>query len=367
MPRILVESDHFLKILPVILDPRTTPEHRNAVADFFAHDVPDFLSWCESYRPKIANLYPSEIEFAADQAEFEAKLEGAEIAVVESFQVRREALERAKRLLIVQKFGAILSNIDVSACKERRVSVVSIARSVNAIVAEHAFALMIALSKRICELAGKVTAEDLGRIGYPVTPYDRRYIGGSNYARIPHLKTLYGATLGIVGLGEVGAELAKRANAFQMSVVYYQRNRLPTHDEMTLGARYTALNELMAASDYIVVQLPLNDSTRGIIGGAELRAAKPGAILVNTARAHLVDREPLLEALDSGRLAGAGFDVGYSEPAEPYEPLLKYKSGNVILMPHTAIGDRRHGLEDYEIMLRNLSRALDLRTRGRYV
>ncbi|HYM19310.1 MAG TPA: D-isomer specific 2-hydroxyacid dehydrogenase family protein [Micropepsaceae bacterium] len=366
MPRILVESDHFLKILPVILDPGTSAEHKNAVVDFFAHDL-DLLAWCETYRPKIPNLYPSEVEFAKDEAEFEERIEEAEIAVVESLKVTREVLARAKRLLIVQKFGTILSNIDVAACKQRRVSVVALARSVNAIVAEHAFALMIALSKRICELEGKVTAEDLGRIGYPIRPYDRRHIGGSNYARIPHLKTLYGATLGIVGLGEVGSELARRANAFKMSIVYYQRTRLPTYDEMTMGARYLALNELMAVSDYIVVQLPLNDSTRGIIGKDELRVVKPGAILVNCARAHLVDREALMEALDSRRLAGAGFDVGYDEPARPDEPLLKYRSGNVILMPHTAIGDRSHGLEDYEVMLRNLSRALDLRTRGRYV
>jgi len=194
MPRILVENDHFLKILPVILDPRTSSEHKNAVADFFAHDL-DLISWCESYRPRIPNLYPSEIEFAMDQADFDSKLENAEIAVVESFQVTREALSRAKRLLVMQKYGAILSNIDVAACKERRVSVLSLTRSVNAIVAEHAFALMIALSKRIPELYGNITAEDLANIGYPVRPYDRRYIGGSNYARIPHLRTLYGATL----------------------------------------------------------------------------------------------------------------------------------------------------------------------------
>ena len=366
MPRMLVESDHFLKILPVILDPRTSGEHRNAVADFFAHDL-DFLAWCESYRPRIANLYPSEVEFATGQAEFDAKLEEADIAVVESFQLTREAIAKAKRLLVVQKFGAILSNIDVAACKQGRVSVVSINRSVNAIVAEHAFALMIAVSKRICELSGKVRAEDLARLGYPVRPYDRRYTGASNYARIPGLRTLFGATLGIVGLGEVGCELAKRANAFRMSVVYHQRNRLPSHDEMTLGARYLPLPELMAQSDYIVVQLPLNDSTRGIIGREQLRTVKPGSILINTARAHLVDREALIEALDSGRLAGAGFDVGYAEPAAPNEPLLKYEAGNVVLMPHTAIGDRKYGLDDFETMLRNLSRALDLRTRGRYV
>jgi phosphoglycerate dehydrogenase-like enzyme len=111
-------------------------------------------------------------------------------------------------------------------------------------------------------------------MGYAYHPYDRRYTGGSNYARIPNLRTLYGATLGIVGLGEVGRELASRANAFGMSVVYFQRRRLAPLDEMALGARYMTLNELMARADYIVVQLPLTDSTRGIIGRKELDGTK---------------------------------------------------------------------------------------------
>ena len=100
----------------------------------------------------------------------------------------------------------------------------------------------------------------------------------------------------------------------------------------------------MAQSDYIVVQLPLNESTQGIIGREALRAVKPGAMLINTARAALFDRDALLEALDTGRLGGVGMDVGYSEPWAPDDPLLKYKDGRVILMPHLAVGDRHIGL-----------------------
>jgi phosphoglycerate dehydrogenase-like enzyme len=125
------------------------------------------------------------------------------------------------------------------------------------------------------------------------------------------------------------------------------------------------LEELMAQSDYIVVQLPLNDSTQGIIGRKALRAVKPGALLINTARAALVDREALIEALDSGRLAGVGMDVGYSEPWAPDDPLLKYKDGKVIAMPHTAVGDRRNGLADLAEMCRKIWRVIDNRRTGR--
>jgi len=356
MKRILIESDHFLKIVPVILDPETSTEHARAVADFFAHDL-DFPAWCEGFRAEIKELYPARVEFAETQADFDAKLEEADAAVVESLAVTRDAISRAKRLVAVQKFGGIASGIDLAACEERRIAVLTLRRMVNVAVAEQAFALMIALSKRICELEGVVTAEDLAKAGYPFRSYDRRYIGGSNYGRIPGLRTLAGSTLGIVGLGEVGREIALRANAFEMSILYHQRSRLAPLDELGLGAKYVPLLELMAKSDYIVVQLPLNDSTQGVIDRRALAALKPGAILVNAPRARLMDRDALVEALDSGRLAGLGMDVHYAEPVEPGDPLLKYKKGNVILMPHLAIAERQNGLNDMKQLCLNLWRA----------
>ena len=365
MIRILVESDHFLKILVVMLDPETPEEHRRAVADFFAHDVPDFLPGCERFGAEIPGLYPARVDFAEDQADFEAKLPEADAVIVESFTLDRDAVAKLKPTAIVQKFGRLLSNIDSEACRERRIAVLSLPRQGNILVAEQAFALMIALAKDITRYNGVVTAADLSAAGHPVRSYDRRYTGGSNYARIPALRALAGATLGIVGLGEVGREIASRANAFGMSLIYHQRTRLPAPDELTLGARFMPLEGLMANSDYIVVQLPLNESTRGIIGAAALRAVKPGAMLINTARAALVDREALLEALDSGRLAGVGMDVGYSEPWAPDDPLLKYKDGKVIAMPHTAVGDRRNGLADLEGMCRKIWRVIDNRRTGR--
>ena len=364
MPRILVEADHFLKIIPVILDPRTSDEHTRAVADFFAHDI-DFPRWCEEFRAQIPGLFPADVEFADDQAAFEAKLPEADAVIVESFRIDRAAVAKMKPTCIVHKFGALASNIDKRACAERRINVFTVRREGNVAVAEQAFALMLALAKDIGRYDGVVTADDLARAGHPVRSYDRRYTGGSNYARIPHLRVLKGATLGIVGFGEVGREIAERAASFGMIILYHQRTRLSDTDELALGARFAALDELMAGSDYIIVQLPLNESTRGIIGKKELAAVKPGAMLINTARAHLVDRNALVEALDSGRLAGVGMDVGYEEPWSPNDPLLKYKDGRVIVMPHTAVGDRQVGLSDLAEMCRNIWRIIDNRRTGR--
>jgi phosphoglycerate dehydrogenase-like enzyme len=127
-------------------------------------------------------------------------------------------------------------------------------------------------------------------------------------------------------------------------------------EEEAYGATYVSLDELLARSDYISVHLPINRSTRGLIGGGGLARMKPGAYLVNVARPDIIDRGALIEALDAGRLGGFGLDVGYEEPGRPDEPLLRYK--NVILTPHTAPGTRQNGMKDVEEMCFKMWRRL---------
>ena len=325
------------------------------MADFFAHDVPDFLAWCDRLRERIPGLYPARIVWAKDQADFLAKLPDADAAIVESLVVDSAALANAPRLKIVQKFGTIGANIDAAACAERGVAVAFLHRHVNVAVAEQCFALMLALAKRVSALDGLVTQASLEAAGYTIRPRAPGYVGYSNFARVAGLKTLYGATLGIIGMGEVGREIARRAAPFGMTTLYYQRRALAPADEQALAARYAALADLMAQSDYIVVQLPLNASTRGIIGADALGGVKPGAFLINCARAELVDHDALVGALERGRLGGLALDVGYDEPARPDDPLLKFRGRpNVILMPHTAIAARQNALADLERLCLNL-------------
>jgi glyoxylate reductase len=358
MTRIVIEEDHFLKIVPVVLDPATSEPHRRAVADFFAHDEPDFLGWCGRLQERLPGLYPAEVTFAADEADLAARIADADGAVVESFRIDDATLAGARRLAIVHKFGTITTNIDLAACAARGVAVATLRRMVNVAVAEQACALMLALAKRIGEFSGMVDAAALRAAGYKVRPRQSRYIGYSNFAGITGLKTLFGATLGIVGLGEVGREVALRMRGFGMDVVYFQRTRLAAQIEQELGARYLPLNDLMAQGDYILVQLPLNLTTRGLIGREALGRIKPGAVLIDVARAELIDHDALIDALAAGRLGGLGLDVLYGEPAEASEPLLRYRDGNVILMPHTAVGARANALHDIEALCVNLWRAI---------
>ena len=357
MTTIVVEDDHFLKILGVILDPTAPEPHRAAVCRFFAHDVPDFLGWCEQLRAHLPGLYPAEVVFVADQKELTAKIPRADAAIVESLVIDRSILTSAPRLALVHKFGTITNNIDLAACAEHNVPVSTVRRHVNIAVAEQAFSLAMALAKRIRPLAGLVEADALKAAGWHVR--DRSpFAGYSNFSGITGLKMLFGATLGIIGLGEVGRELARRAQAFEMKTLYYQRRRLAEQDELSLGATYAALDELMARSDFLVVQLPLNESTRGLIGRSELARVKPGAVLINVARAELIDHDALIETLARGGLGGFGLDVGYSEPTDPAEPLLRFRDGNAILMPHTAIGARDNALHDLDRLCSNVWRAV---------
>jgi D-3-phosphoglycerate dehydrogenase/C-terminal binding protein len=167
--------------------------------------------------------------------------------------------------------------------------------------------------------------------------------GGWNFAAAPLVRRLRGATFGVIGLGRIGLAAARRAAAFDMRVVFYDPY-LPNGTELAVGyQRLPSLAALMAASDIISVHAPLNSETRGLIGAAELALAKPGLILVNTARGPIVDLDALADALRQGRIGGAGLDVLPVEPVDPTHPLVAawragepWVDGRLILTPHAA-------------------------------
>jgi phosphoglycerate dehydrogenase-like enzyme len=301
-------------------------------------------------------LFPANVVMPEDDDEFRRELTDANAVIVERMPFGPAELDIAKRLKVVQKFGHIVSNIDVVACHARGVAVEVQRRRINIAVAEHAFALMIALSRRLNQLNGVIDSKRLHDAGYDTRPFDRRYVVNSNYARISGLTPMNGAVFGAIGLGEIGREVASRSSAFGMTILYHQRSRMPAVEETALGAAYVSLDELLARSDYVSIHLPINASTRGLIDRTALRRMKPGAILVNIARPDIIDRAALIEALDEGRLGGFGLDVGYEEPGRPDEPLLRYK--NVILTPHTAPGSRQSVIKDVEEMCFKMWRRL---------
>lgn len=356
MPTIVIQDDVIIRTAQVILDPDTDPERQAAVADYFSVDMPDFMGWCGELRKTIPGLFPSRVINVSDQEQFRAALAGAHGAVIEDLEFGPAEIEAAPDLRIVHNFSSDIRNIDQAACAERGIVARAFHRRVNTAVAEHAFALILALAKRVCQTNKLLTMDALHKAGFPSKLYDRRHTAGANWARVSDIRNLNGATIGLIGLGSIGRDVAKWATAFGMKVIYYQRNRLPEELEQPYNARFVALHELMASSDFISIHVPLNESTRGLIDEAALGQLKPGAIIVNICRAAVIERDALMAALESGRLGGLGLDVHYQEPAEPDEPLLAFD--NVVLTPHIAIGTRINGARDMEELMANLAAAI---------
>jgi phosphoglycerate dehydrogenase-like enzyme len=353
-PVIVVEDDPFPRLIQVILDPDTPAARVDAFSHFFAHELPDFAGWCARLRARLGNIYPARVRLVADQAALLAGLPGAGIVVTESLKVgAAEVAAAGGALRLVQKYGTIVANIDARACAQASIRVLTLRRRANISCAEHAMALMLALARKIHESAGLISTEQLQAAGYSPTQYDRAHTANANWARITGTRNLSRRQLGIVGLGEIGREVALRAAAFGMRTVYTQRHRLAAHEEGRYAATWAPLEELLAGSDFVTLHLPTNDATRGIIGRRELERIKQGAILVNVSRPQLVDRAALLEALQAGRLGGFGLDPHYDAPGRADDPLLRFR--NVIITPHLAAAPRFNSLEDLEELLLGLN------------
>jgi phosphoglycerate dehydrogenase-like enzyme len=354
-PIVVVEDDPWTRLIGVVLDPATSEERRTAFADFMSPDEPDFARWCDALRARAGRLYPSEVRLVASHADLRGNLAPARALVVESFAVGREELARAPELKVVHKYGAILRNIDVAACAAAGVKVLGVRRRANIACAEHAFALMLTLARRIHYINGLNSVEQLAAANLPYKPFDRRHVPGANFGRIRGIRSLHGSTIGIIGLGEIGREIALRAAAFGMNIVYFQRTRLPPSDEESLSASYRPLDTLLADSDWVIPQLPADPATRHLIDARRLALMKPGACLINVSRAEVVERDALIASLRSGHLGGFALDPLYEEPGRDDDELLAFD--NVILTPHMAGSPRSNGLRDMEDLITGLAQA----------
>jgi len=252
--------------------------------------------------------------------------EGLESAIAAiTFRLPGEALSRASRLRFVQVPAAGADQLDVKALAERGVTVAS-AKGCNArAVAEHAFALLLALAKKIVEQDNEV----------------KRGVWRS-YTEENFLVDLEGATLAVVGYGSVGREVARLAKAFGMRVLAVRKQPRPDELADFVGG-LEDLPRVLSEADFVVVALPLTEETRGLIGERELRAMKKGSFLINVGRGAVVDERALYRALSEGWIAGAGLDVWWRYPPEEGwpSPLGVHKLPNVIATPHKAGWTRR--------------------------
>jgi len=355
-PILVVEDDPFTRIVELALDPKASAERRAAYADFFSHEVPDFEGWCASVRARAPGLFPAQVRLVDSPQALREQIVDAHAAIVESLGITRADVEAAAKLAAIHKYGVVVRGIDTDACAARGIKVLTIRRRANIACAEVAIGLMLTLAKKMHRLAGRISVERLADAGYPYRPFDRRHTPNSNWARVPGIAMLHGTTAGIIGLGEIGREIALRAAAFDMRVLYYQRTRLGAAEERDLHATYATLDSLLGESDWVVPQLPTSPSTRNLIGRAEFERMKPGAFLVNVSRADVVDRSALIAALRAGRLGGFALDPLYEEPGRSDDELLRFD--NVVLIPHIAAQPRFNALNDLSDMIAALGHEL---------
>jgi glyoxylate reductase len=223
-------------------------------------------------------------------------------------------MDKAPRLRLIALTAVGFDSVDVPAATERGIIVTNTAGALTDTVADLTFALILAVARRVCEQdrwvrAGQWQSGDVTPMAWDV----------------------HHGTLGIIGLGRIGAEVAYRGLGFHMKVLYYDTVRQPTLEKQH-GYRFVDMDTLLKESEFVVISTALTPETRGMIGEAQLAKMKPTAFLINTSRGPVVDEKALIKALQAGRIAGAGLDVFEKEPVELDNPLLKME--NVVVLPH---------------------------------
>ncbi len=255
-------------------------------------------------------------------------------------KIDRELLEACPELKVVSNHAVGYDNIDVPVCTEFGVPAGNTPGVLSETTADLAFTLILATARRVLELADWVKQ-------------DRWTV---NTGLLENLgRDVHHTTLGIVGLGRIGREVARRAAGFNMKVLYHNRKR-DEQTEKDFGAVYAGRDEILAQSDILSLHLPLSEETKHFIGARELKLMKPSALLINTARGPVVDQAALYQALKDGEIAGAGLDVTDPEPMRASDPLLTLPQ--VTVLPHIGSATYTTRIKMAEMAARNLIQAL---------
>jgi glyoxylate reductase len=236
-------------------------------------------------------------------------------------QIDGGLMDRMPRLKVISNFGVGVDHIDLAAARQRGIPVGNTPHVLDGATADMTFALLLAAARNL------VIGDQFAR-SPAFTHYDPTILLGQE---------VHGATLGIIGMGNIGRHVAQRARGFDMHVLYHNRRR-NMQTEASLGVTYASLPDLLQQADFVSLNVPLTPETRGMIGRDELAQMKPTAFLINVARGAVVDHNALLQALEQGWIAGAALDVTEPEPLPRDHPLLRLE--NVIIAPH--LGSATH-------------------------
>lgn len=274
------------------------------------------------------------------QAELLALVPECEFLISErSGRIDADLIAAGRQLRLIQRLGVQTWDIDLEAARRARVLVCYFPVQTCQLVAEHVILQILGLIKRVRELMAVSEAADPW--GQTPRRCDEDHFA-YNWSGRQNIAGLVGRTVGILGFGEIGVELARRLRSFDCTVLYQKRRRLPPEAEVQLGLSYVAAPaEMAAASDMVVALLPLSPATDQSLNGEFFAAMKPGAFFVHSGGSGTVDEAALAQALSTGHLGGAAVDGFTWEPTEPNNPLIALAHDplcNLILTPHVAAG-----------------------------
>ncbi|TMG20946.1 MAG: D-glycerate dehydrogenase [Chloroflexi bacterium] len=288
---------------------------------------------------EAAEVLPYPPDRTLDEANIRQAAEGCVGIVSQLMDPIREAVLSTPGLRCVSNVAVGFDNIDVAAATAHKVMITNTPGVLDDATADFAFTLLMSTARRIVE------ADSFTRSG--------RFRGWAIDMMLG--QDIFGATLGVVGVGRIGRGVAHRAKGFNMRILYYDPQPLPREAEEQLGATRVDLNRLIAESDFISVHVPLTNETHHLFSTAQFNAMKRNAILVNTSRGPVVDEAALVGALTAKKLAGAGLDVYEREPA--VHPGL-ISMPNVVLAPHIASATVRTRSEMSAMAARNMATAV---------
>jgi len=262
----------------------------------------------------VAEIVRSPYDRAMNEEELFQAAEDVDALVIGGDKINRRIIEHAKKLKIIARHGVGVDNIDLKAATEKGVVVVYTPYANAESVADFTMGLLLSAARRIPQAClsmkqGKWEAT--------------KFMGNE----------VYGKTIGIIGLGEIGYRVAKRAKGFDMKILYWSRRR-KVDLEKELDAQYVSLETLLKTADFVTLHLALTDETRGMIGEKEFNLMKKTAYFINTARGPIVNEEALYKVLSEKKIAGAALDVYSKEPPSADFPL--FKLDNVLMFPHIA-------------------------------
>ncbi|OCT12044.1 D-glycerate dehydrogenase [Paenibacillus pectinilyticus] len=308
---------------PIVLITRKVPE----IARALLQEAFELIEWMEEEEPAPRSFLEKWI----------GEVDGLYCLLTD--KIDESLIARSNRLKVISTMAVGFNHIDVAAASKRGILVTHTPEVLTETTADLAFALILATARRLVE-ASVFLREGQWKTWSPMLMTGQE---------------VYGATLGIIGMGRIGEAVARRASGFDMKILYHNRNQKP-EAEMRLGMAYAGLEELLQASDFVVVLAPYTQETADMIRKEQLQLMKPSAILINVARGGIVNETDLYDALQKGTIWAAGLDVFDTEPVPLDHPLLTLT--NVVTLPHIGSASIQTRMQMALIAAQNLMKGL---------